>query len=220
MPTTNTITDKSLQDPLPQQDLHTPILRRRPRNLPHLRATLLHADVRRIHRPLLQHRSRASRGVQCCFRCRTHFLWILERQDRFRERRLDVNVVAGHDHVPDLALRQHSRRADRLCDRSRRCGRWLLLDDADCCGAHFRFCEYECYDGNDFDELDFWVFAGTSSSFSSSNSRTSVSFANRIYRGLPSQATSWKPAAEQTMALLPTGPRCTLPVLSRWLRRL
>jgi MFS family permease len=49
---------------------------------------------------------------------------------------------------------------------------------------------------------------------------TSFSFANRMYRVPLSQATSWKPAAEQTMALLPTGLQCTLPVLSPWLRRL
>jgi hypothetical protein len=66
--------------------------------------------------------------------------------------------------------------------------------------------------------LDFWVFAGTSSLFSSPDSRLLV--ADQKYRVPRSQVTSWKPAEEQTMALLPTGPRCTLPVPSLWLRRL
>ena len=40
-----------------------------------------------------------------------------------------------------------------------------------------------------------------------------------INRDPPSQATSWKPVEERIMALLLTGPRCTLPALCPSLRR-
>lgn len=162
-PTASRLLTRSAQVPLPQQDLRTPLLRRRPRNLPHLRAALLHADIRRIHRFIFQHRSRASRGIQRGFRGRSHLFRLLKRQDRFGERRLDVHVTAGHDHVPRLALRQHSRRADPLRARSWHCSGWLLQHDADRRWPHLWLCEHERYHGHDSDELDFWVFAGTSS---------------------------------------------------------
>lgn len=51
-------------------------------------------------------------------------------------------------------------------------------------------------------------------------SRSILLLANRVYRDPLSQATFWKPAVAPTMALLPTGLRCTLPVRLLLLQRL
>ena len=139
---------------VPPQHVCPLLPRRRHRHLLHLCAALLHANLRRIHRSLQQHRRRIGRRVQRIFSRRPHCFWIHQRQGRIPQRPLHFPGLARHKHVRDLAFRKHSGRHNPLRPHLRvhRWGSRIYVPHRR--RPSLRLSEHERDHGHDFDQLE------------------------------------------------------------------